>query len=208
VFELAEWFQGFDLEKTFVTPPYHRRIIAVLRKVAEPPPPAVRPRPETTEEPPRSSRGARRPRRRSSGPARPTQARPTEREEPASGDAGGRSSRRRSRTKQPAQPRPEAAEREREDYPPADAGRPRVAPGPSVRLPAGRSDGEPIVEYWARGREDKWQPPRASRPPADEPPVAGDLTPAPTAKTRRPRRRRKKTEGGAPPDESPGGQGG
>ncbi|HSW09287.1 MAG TPA: methyltransferase domain-containing protein [Bacillota bacterium] len=227
VFELAEWFQGFDLERPFAMPPYHRRIIAVLRKIGEPPPPPARPRPDAADEPARSSRGARRPRRRSPSPARPTPPRPPEQEEPAPSDAGGRSPRRRSRAKpQTASPpksqtqaRPEAAvsppeskrevEREREDHPPSGRRKPRAAAAPpSVRLPAGRADDEPIVEYWARGKEDKWQPPRAPRPAVDEPPAAGDQPPAPTTKTRRPRRRRKKTDGGTPPEESAGGQGG
>jgi len=257
VFELAEWFQGFDLERPFAMPPYHRRIIAVLRKIGEPPPPPPRPQPDAADELARSPRGDRRPRRRSPSPARPTQPRPLEQEghasgdaggksprrrpqakqqpqspsparptqprpleqeEHASGDAGGKSPRRRPRAKQQPQSRPEAAvappeskrepEREREERPRPDQRKPRAAVAPSVRLPAGRPDGEPIVEYWARGKEDKWQPPRAPRPAVDEPPAAGDQPPAPTTKTRRSRRRRKKTDEGTPPEDSAGGQGG
>jgi len=57
VFRLAAWFQGFSLDRPFDVPPYHRRLIAVLRRVADvPSPEQVRPRAETRE---RDRRGKR-----------------------------------------------------------------------------------------------------------------------------------------------------
>ena len=192
VFELAEWFQGFDLNKPFTIPPYHRRVIAVLRKIAKPPPATPRPRSEVNE-----------PAQPSWGQARATKARRPEQKGRASRDAGRRNPRKRSRAEVPAAP----PEPRREDHPPSDQERPRAVPASPVRLPAGRGDDEPIVEYWARGREDKWQPPRAPRPAADEPPDTGDHPPAAVTRTRG-SRRRKRADGGPPPKGDAGGQGG
>ncbi|MDQ7795081.1 MAG: class I SAM-dependent methyltransferase [bacterium] len=154
VFELAAWFQGFDLERPFDVPPYHRRLIAVLSRKTELPAPPVK-----TARPPIE------------GLKRPTEAGvPEEAPRPVEEAGGRRRGRKRDKTRvKPEQPR-------------------AAAPAPP-RLPPARDDSDAIEEYWARGRDEPWRPPKPE--PAAEPP----------APAKRRRRRRKKA--GGQPEENP-----